>query len=65
VFAGYAGWGPGQLDLEMEQESWIIEPALAQDVFTADPGGLWASVLRRKGREFHVLATMPIDPSSN
>jgi putative transcriptional regulator len=65
VFAGYAGWGPGQLEQEMEHDSWITEPALPEDVFTADPEGLWGAVLLRKGREFRLLANMPFDPSSN
>ena len=65
VFAGYAGWGPGQLDGELEEGSWIIEPALAEDVFTSDPDALWSDVLRRKGGPFGVLALMPPDPSLN
>jgi putative transcriptional regulator len=65
VFAGHAGWGPGQLDAELEQESWIIEPPLPDEIFTADPEELWAAVLRRKGREYALLATMPPDPSLN
>ena len=65
VFAGYAGWGPGQLDDELEEESWIVEPASPEDVFTAEPDDLWASVLRRKGGPFGVLALMPPDPSLN
>lgn len=65
VFAGHAGWGPGQLEAEMEEESWIVEPATPADVFTATPEQLWADVLRRKGGEFAVIATMPIDPSLN
>jgi putative transcriptional regulator len=65
VFAGYAGWGPGQLDDELEEESWIVEPALPEDVFTAEPDELWASVLRRKGGPYAVLALMPPDPSLN
>lgn len=65
VFAGYAGWGPGQLDGELEEGSWIVEPALPEDVFTAEPESLWSEVLRRKGGPFGVLALMPLDPSLN
>jgi putative transcriptional regulator len=65
VFAGYAGWGPGQLDGELEEGSWIVEPALPEDVFTSDPDALWSDVLRRKGGPFGVLALMPPDPSLN
>ena len=65
VFAGHAGWGPGQLESEMDEESWIVEDAREEDVFTADPDSLWSSVLRRKGGEYAVIATMPADPSLN
>lgn len=65
VFAGHAGWDAGQLEGEMEEDSWIVEPALPEDVFTADAGGLWATVLRRKGREFALLSTMPANPALN
>ena len=65
VFAGHAGWGPGQLEAEVEEESWIVEPARREDVFTADPEELWSQVLRRKGHEYALLSTMPMDPSLN
>ena len=65
VFAGHAGWEAGQLEAEMEEESWIVEPALREDVFTEDPEGLWSSLLRRKGGEYVVIATMPDDPTLN
>jgi putative transcriptional regulator len=65
VFAGHAGWGPGQLEEELAEESWIVEPARAEDVFTTEPGGLWGTVLRRKGREWRLVSTMPVDPSLN
>jgi putative transcriptional regulator len=65
VFAGYAGWGPGQLEGELAQSAWIVEPASPSDVFTEEPGALWAATLRRKGGHFHVLALMPWDPSTN
>lgn len=65
VFAGYAGWGPGQLDGEVERDDWILEPARADDVFARDPDALWARVLERKGGEYALVARMPDDPSLN
>jgi putative transcriptional regulator len=65
VFAGYAGWGPGQLESELEESAWIVEPAEPTDVFTHEPDDLWSAVLRRKGGPFTLLATMPLDPSAN
>ena len=49
----------------LDEGSWIVEPALAEDVFTDDPEDLWSAVLRRKGGPFRVLAAMPPDPSRN
>jgi putative transcriptional regulator len=65
VFAGYAGWGPGQLEAEIEREDWFVEPAVPDDVFTKDPEGLWGDVLARKGGQYALLARMPDDPSLN
>ena len=65
VFAGYAGWGPGQLDEELERDDWIVEPARPEDVFSEDPDALWARVLTRKGGQYALVARMPDDPSLN
>jgi putative transcriptional regulator len=65
VFSGFAGWGPGQLEDELEQDSWVVEPALPDDIFTDDPERLWDDVLRRKGRGYELLRLMPVDPSLN
>jgi putative transcriptional regulator len=65
VFAGVAGWGPEQLEEELERDDWIIEPAGADDIFTDDPEGLWSTVLRRKGGTYELVARMPYDPSLN
>jgi putative transcriptional regulator len=65
VYAGHAGWGPGQLEDELAEEAWIVESPLREELFTDDPEGLWSAVLRRKGREFALLSTMPPDPSLN
>ena len=65
VFAGYAGWGAGQLESELGREDWIIEPAQADDAFTDAPDNLWADVLRRKGGIYELVARIPEDPSVN
>jgi len=65
VYSGYSGWGPGQLEAELEEGAWIVEPALPDDVFADDPDHLWDRVLRRKGRAFDLMRSMPIDPTQN
>lgn len=65
VFAGYSGWGPGQLEAELAEDAWIVEPALPDDVFAPDPTRLWGDVLRRKGSAFDLIRLMPLDPSMN
>ncbi|MEA2460015.1 MAG: putative transcriptional regulator [Actinomycetota bacterium] len=65
AFSGYAGWGPGQLESEMDDGGWLVEPARPDDVFASDPDALWRDVVRRKGSQFTLLSTMPFDPSSN
>lgn len=65
VFAGFAGWGPDQLEAELERDDWILEPALPDDVFAEAPEQLWSDVLARKGGEYALVARMPLDPSLN
>jgi putative transcriptional regulator len=65
VFGGVASWGGGQLEDELEVEDWIVEPARNDDVFTADPDGLWEHVLDRMGGSYAFVARMPFDPSLN
>jgi len=65
VYAGYSGWGPGQLESELEEEAWLVTPARSEDVFADDPDRLWGQVLERMGRGYELMRTMPFDPSSN
>jgi putative transcriptional regulator len=65
VYAGYSGWGPGQLESEMEVDSWIVEPPLPAELFPDDPATLWSGVLSRKGGQYSLIARMPADPSQN
>jgi putative transcriptional regulator len=65
AFVGHAGWGPGQLDSELERGDWILEPAEREDAFTQSPLELWPAVLTRKGGSYALVARMPPDPSVN
>ena len=65
VFAGYAGWGPGQLQAEIEEGAWYVLAGEPTDAFLAEPERLWQEVLRRQGGEFAIVATYPDDPLLN
>ncbi len=65
LFRGYSGWSPGQLDAELDQGSWLVVPAMADDVFNKAPAHLWREVLRRQGGQLAWLATAPDDLSMN
>lgn len=61
LFAGYSGWGPGQLDDELEERAWyVLEPG-PDDAFTPRPRGLWSEVLRREGGKMARLASAPLN----
>lgn len=65
VFAGHAGWAPGQLEDELHDDGWIVAEAEREDCFTEHPGTLWETVVRRQGGTFSLVATMPYDPTLN
>ena len=65
VFAGYAGWAPGQLEEEIATGSWLTYSALPGDAFTERPDDLWATVLRRQGGMQAAIAFYPSDPALN
>ncbi|HWJ31212.1 MAG TPA: YqgE/AlgH family protein [Gaiellaceae bacterium] len=65
LFAGYSGWGSGQLENELEEDSWIVVDAAAEDAFADDPDVLWRTVLQRKGGAFSLMENMPYDPGLN
>ena len=65
MFAGYAGWSPGQLDNEMKHKAWLTHPASLELVFDTAPEQLWQVILRRKGGKYRLLAQSPEDLSLN
>ena len=65
VFAGYAGWGAGQLDDEVERQDWYVVTSEADDPFRDDPGGLRRDVMRRQPGMLAWHVNRPVDPDLN
>ncbi|MGH3328701.1 MAG: YqgE/AlgH family protein [Streptomycetales bacterium] len=65
IFAGYAGWGPGQLEDELEEGAWYVVDSEPSDAFSVAPGQLWRTVLRRQRSDLALVATYPDDPALN
>lgn len=65
VYAGFSGWGPGQLEEEIDEDAWIVEAPLPRELFPDDPAALWSDVLARMGGQYALVARMPADPSLN
>lgn len=65
-FVGYSGWGPGQLDSELEQESWIVCDFVTNELlFDTEPADLWRKALGSMGGRFSVYSNYPVDPRMN
>jgi putative transcriptional regulator len=65
IFAGYAGWSPGQLEDEMKRDTWLTHPASVDLVFSTKPENLWQVILREKGWKYKLISEAPEDPSWN
>jgi putative transcriptional regulator len=65
IFAGYSGWGPGQLARELEDGAWYVVESEPGDVSAPDPEQLWRAVLRRQRSGLAMVATYPDDPRLN
>jgi len=59
VLAGYAGWGPGQLDDELSQSSWLMSDVDVGLVFDVDASRMWETAIRRLGADPATLQTSP------
>jgi putative transcriptional regulator len=65
IFVGYAGWSPGQLEAEIEQDAWFVVNTRPDDPFATDPEHLWRDVLRRQRGKVAMFANHPEDPTVN
>ena len=57
VLIGYAGWGPGQLDDELAQSSWLLTTVDLDLVFDVDAHAMWETAIRRMGADPSMLTT--------
>lgn len=65
-FLGYSGWGPGQLDAELDQDSWIVcDYVTDQLLFDTGPDIMWRKALENMGGRFSMYSNYPVDPRLN
>src|SRR4030095_3346227 len=62
VLAGYAGWGPGQLDEELAQSAWLMGEVELDLIFDIPLREMWETAIRRLGADPAGLATSPGHP---
>ncbi len=65
LYAGYSGWGPGQIEAEMEQGAWIVRPAAAKHIFSKAPEEGWREALGELGGIHKIVAETGYKPSMN
>lgn len=64
-FIGYSGWTEGQLEDEMNINSWIVTSTGIDNIFSEEPDKLWREILKNMGKKFAILASFPENPSVN
>jgi putative transcriptional regulator len=65
IYGGYSGWGPGQLETELEVGAWIVHKATKEIVFHPEPEKSWADAMSRKGPLYRIIAQTGFRPSMN
>ncbi len=65
LYAGYSGWGAGQLENEIEEGAWVHHKASADIVFHPNPAEGWRHALRKKGGLYQIVAETGFKPSMN
>lgn len=64
-FVGYSGWGPEQLQNELDTESWIVAKPKPKFTFQSPSEGLWKDILHSMGRKYQIISNYPSDPRDN
>ena len=64
-YIGYSGWEPGQLEYEIDEQTWMVAPADIKSVFELSADNLWKHSMKSLGGDYALLANSPIDPQLN
>jgi putative transcriptional regulator len=64
-FIGYSGWDPGQLQMELDQNSWVVKSMVEEDILDCAPKNLWKETLRNMGNDIALLSFFPENPQLN
>ena len=65
-YLGYSGWGQGQLEAELQEDSWIVCDFVTDELlFDTDPTVIWKKALENMGGRFSVYSNYPLDPRLN
>jgi len=65
LYAGYSGWGPGQLEGELKVGSWVVLKASVPLIFAPDPQAVWEEALAKKGPLYRIILQTGFKPSMN
>jgi putative transcriptional regulator len=65
LFAGYSGWGPGQVEGELQAEAWIVVKATREIIFRPDAAGAWEEAFAGKGPLYRIILQTGFKPSMN
>ena len=65
IFAGYSGWAAGQLEHELQQNTWLVLAPTRELIEMKNPGTAWKNIMRASGPFFHLLSEAPDDPRRN
>jgi putative transcriptional regulator len=65
AFLGYTGWTAGQVEEELERETWVVSPLVADLLEDSPDEQLWRDLLAQIDDEWKLLADEPDDPSLN
>jgi putative transcriptional regulator len=65
IFEGYAGWSPGQLEQEIEGNTWLVIPPRRELIEMKEPLAAWQDIMQNSGPLLHLLSEAPDDPGLN